>query len=161
MHEQQRGFTLIETMIAVVVIGIVLSAGLPAFATYRTTMVKRQAREQLLQDLRGARQTAITQHKQVIVAFGDGVGTTDITTYTIHHDTNNDKVYQNSERRFQRTMPKDTRLAKVSLTPVDSLLFDTSGILRPGTSGGWMSMRTNTGFRDTVSVSIAGMVYRQ
>jgi len=58
---QPRGFTLIETMIVVVIVGIVLAIGLPAFSGYRNDMKLRQARAMLDEDLRMARQIAVTR----------------------------------------------------------------------------------------------------
>jgi prepilin-type N-terminal cleavage/methylation domain-containing protein len=156
---RQRGFTLVETMLVMVVVGIVLAFGLPSFRNYRLTLVRQQAREQLLQDLRAARQVAITRHTPVIVSFKN-VGTIN-SNYTIHHDRNNDKVIQNTELRSLRRMPRDARVLSVTLTPNDSLLFDTSGILRLGTTGGRIVTQTTNGKRDTLYVSMAGIAYRQ
>jgi prepilin-type N-terminal cleavage/methylation domain-containing protein len=155
-----RGFTLIELMVVFVVIGIVAVIGVPAFGSYRVSYMKRQAREQITQDIRGARQSAVTRHAQVVMAFGNGVTTTNLTSYTIHVDTNGDGVYQSTERKLQRTMPKDTRLAQVSLSPTDTIKFDISGILKPGTNGGAIVIGNTRNQYDTLSVTPAGMVYR-
>jgi prepilin-type N-terminal cleavage/methylation domain-containing protein len=42
-----RGFSLIELMMVVVVIGIVLTAGMPAFSKFRDGMTIVQARSQV------------------------------------------------------------------------------------------------------------------
>lgn len=158
--DASRGFSLLELMVVCVVIGIVAAVGMPAFGSYRLDYMKRQAREQVTQDIRGARQSSVTRHAQVIMAFGNGSTTTDLTTYTIHVDTNNDGVYQTSERKLSRTMPKDTRLQRVTLSPIDTLKFDISGILKPGTSGGTIVVANTKNRYDTLSVTPAGMVYR-
>ena len=44
------GFTLIELMIVLVVAGLVLSFGIPAFGHYRNTLMLRQVNAQILQD---------------------------------------------------------------------------------------------------------------
>lgn len=156
---RSRGFSLIELMIAIVVMGIVFAAGLPAFGSFRDTLVKDEARALLLQDLRMARQTAVTRHCPAVVRFGSGSGTTDLTGYAIHFDSNADLLVQSGERRFLRVMPGGTRIASVNLQPSDSLVFDMSGLLRPGTSGGQIIIVTPRGRRDTLIVSVAGMVY--
>lgn len=158
--DTSRGFTLLELMVVCVVIGIVAAIGVPAFGTYRVDYMKRQAREQVKQDIRGARQSSVTRHAQVIVAFGNGVTTTDLTTYTIHTDTNGDGIYQSSERKLLRSMPKDTRLQRVTLLPIDTLKFDISGILKPGTTGGTIVIGNTKNRYDTLSVTPAGMVYK-
>jgi type II secretory pathway pseudopilin PulG len=146
---------------AFLVIGIVLAIGLPAFGSYRLTYAKRQAREQIIQDVRSARQVSVTQHSPVIMAFGNGVATTDITTYTIHVDRNGDGIKQSSEPRASRTLPKDTRLSTVALAPVDTLKFDISGILRPGTNGGTIIVANSRNVRDTLTETPGGMVFKQ
>lgn len=155
-----RGFSLIELMMVLVVIGIILSAGLPAFGRFRDDLLAQEARAQLVQSLRMARQTAITRHCPAVVRFGNGSATTNLADYTVHFDSNADLQVQAGERRFLRVLPHGTRLASVSLQPVDSLVFDMSGLLRAGTSGGRLVLVTPRGRRDTLMVSVAGMVYQ-
>ena len=154
-----RGFSLIELMMVVVVIGIILSAGVPAFATFRDGMMLAQARSQVLQDLRMARQVAVTRHCPVIVTFGDGAATTNIGNYSVLYDTDGNGSASTGERYFNRTMPSRTRLSKVTLAPTDKLSFDMSGVLAPGTGGGQLILATTRGRVDTLQVSATGVVY--
>jgi prepilin-type N-terminal cleavage/methylation domain-containing protein len=157
---QSRGFTLIELMMVVVVAGFVLAMAIPAFGSFRDTMLLGQARSQVQQDLRMARQVAVTRHCPVLVSFGNGSTTTDVTNYTIHFDTNGDRTVQSGERRFYRTMPSKSKLSRVTLSPVDTVEFDMSGVLWPGTTGGTIVLRTPRGKTDTLLVSAAGIIYR-
>jgi hypothetical protein len=50
-------------------------------------------------------------------------------------------------------------MASVSLTPTDSLIFDSSGSLAPSVTGGRIIVGGN-GQLDTLYVSATGMVYR-
>src|SRR5437868_6942116 len=68
---RQRGFSLMELMVVLIITGIVLRFVVPSFAHYRLTMVENAAKAQLLEDIRAARQKAITRHTKVIVAFGN------------------------------------------------------------------------------------------
>jgi prepilin-type N-terminal cleavage/methylation domain-containing protein len=155
-----RGFTLIELMIVVVVIGLVLLAGLPAFGTFRDAMTVTQASNQVTQDLRMARQVAVTRHCPVVITFGNGTATENIGNYSVLYDTNGDGTVSNGERFFNRTMPSRTRLSNVSLSPTDKVSFDMSGVLSPGTGGGQLVLRTSRGRLDTLLVSATGLVYR-
>jgi prepilin-type N-terminal cleavage/methylation domain-containing protein len=155
-----RGFSLIELMMVVVVIGLVLTAGIPAFGTFRDGMVLVQARSQVTQDLRMARQVAVTRHCPVVVTFGDGSTTTNVGNYSILYDTNGDGAAATGELYFNRTMPNRTRLSSVSLTPTNKLTFDMSGVLAPGTGGGRLVFANSRGRVDTLLVSATGVVYR-
>ena len=155
-----RGFSLIELMMVVVVVGLVLTAGIPAFGTFRDGMVLGQARSQVTQDLRMARQVAVTRHCPVVVTFGDGATTTTVGNYSVLYDTNGDGAAATGERFFNRTMPRRTLLSSVSLTPTNKLTFDMSGVLAPGTGGGQLVFANSRGRVDTLLVSATGVVYR-
>ena len=154
-----KGFTLIETMIVVTVAGIILAIGMPAFSRYRSTLALQQAKAQLLHDVRDARQRAVTRRIPVYMRFGTPPTTTGITSYRIHVDTNGNRLVDNGESVSARRLPTNTSLAMVSLTPVDTLNFDISGILWPGHLGGSLIVSNSRGQRDTMFVSSAGIVY--
>ena len=154
-----RGFTVVETAAVVMITGILLAITLPAAARYRASLKGMQARQQLAQDLRAARQRAVTQRTPVVVRFGDGVVTTNVTTYTVHADLNGDRLVQSGERVVSHTLPTETKIELVNLSPTDSLVFDISGVLFPGTSGGSLIV-TSRAARETLLVSSAGMVYQ-
>jgi prepilin-type N-terminal cleavage/methylation domain-containing protein len=155
-----RGFTLIETMIVVVVIGLVLATGLPAFGSYRSSIELKEARQQLLEDLREARQAAVTRRSPVVVRFGTPPDSTNITSYTIHVDVNANGVVDAGDRFTRRTMPGGTKISAALLSPTDSVVYDISGILQPGTGGGTLIFSNTRNRRDTLAVSTAGIVYR-
>lgn len=153
------GFTLIETMIVVVIAGIILAFGMPAFIGYEQALARVQARARLIQDLRVARQIAVTRHHSVIMVFGTAPTTTNISTYTTLIDANGNGSRDAGERLVQHSLPRGVLLTQVSLNPVDSLIFDPGGALRPGTTGGMLISDDGRGRADTLHVSGVGMVY--
>ena len=155
-----KGFTLIETMIVLTIAGIILAIATPAFSRYRSSLALTQARAQLLDDVRDARQRAVTRRSPVYISFGTPPGTTNIASYRIHVDSNGNRAIDNGERVVNRTLPANTRLTRVSLSPVDTLNFDISGILWPGHQGGTLILSNNRGQRDTLVVSAAGIAYQ-
>ena len=148
-----------ELMVVLILIAIVMRFVVPTFAHYRLTLVESATKAQIIEDLRAARQRAITRHTPVIIAFGNGVATTNVTAYKIHQDTNGDKVVSTGELVISKSLPRDSKLSKVSLTPTDTLIFDTSGTLKTGSTGGKIMIVTGTR-KDTLAVSIAGIIYK-
>jgi prepilin-type N-terminal cleavage/methylation domain-containing protein len=155
---QQRGFSIVELMVALVVAGLVLTIGVPAFSTFSRSLGERRAREELRQHLRGARQAAVTRHCPVVMVFGDGVATTGITTYSVHVDTNGDHVRQSTEPVATYGVPRNCQIEACGFSPTDSLVFDLSGALWPGTAGG-LFIVSGASNSDTLAVSATGMVY--
>jgi len=154
----QRGVSLVELLVVLIVIGIALRFVVPTVGHFRLTMVQSRAKAMVLEDIRAARQRAITRHVPVFVAFGNGVTTTNLTDYKVHADTNGDRLVTTGEMVNTKTLPRDSKLAMVALTPTDTLIFDVSGTLRTGTSGGKVVITTGT-LTDTLAVSVAGIVY--
>lgn len=161
MRRSSRGFTLIELLITIGILGLVIATAYPAFRSFRASLSRSQARAQLIADLRSARQTSVTRHRSVIVAFGNGSTTTNITSYTIHTDLNGNRIREANELRTSHVLPKSVQIATASI-PVhtDSLIFDTSGLLIPGSTGGRLIVSGGRGRPDTLDVSAVGMVYR-
>ena len=158
-----RGYSLIELMWALVVAGIVLAIAMPGFGNYRVSMSLKQANAQVLQDVRRARQLAITRHASVVVSFGAPPSVSNITSYKIHVDTNGDNVVQSTEMVTLRNMPTGTRLSAVNQTPVDSLRFDSSGLLvltAAGGPGGRIVLSNRLNRQDTLLVSAVGVCYQ-
>lgn len=154
----QHGFTLIELLVVLVIIGIVLRFVVPPAQHFRLTLVQGRAKEMVIEDLRAARQRAITRHVPVIVAFGNGVTTINLTSYKVHADTNGDRLVTAGELVFSKNLPRDSKLAMVALTPTDTLMYDVSGTLKTGTGGGKVVITTGI-LTDTLAVSVAGIVY--
>ncbi|MCC6349876.1 MAG: GspH/FimT family pseudopilin [Candidatus Eisenbacteria bacterium] len=155
------GFSLMELMIVLVVAGIIFAIGLPAFGSYRNSLALKQVRTNLLEDLRSARQYAVSRRSPVYVIFGNPPATTNITSYQIYVDKNANGVLDTDERLYRRNLPSTTQLLSVSVSPQpDTLVFDISGILWPGSNGGTLVFANQRGNSDTLQVSAAGIAYR-
>ena len=132
---RSRGFTLIELMIVMVIVAILVAVGVPSWRSFsapsrRTRRARRCSRRSRL-----ARQTAVTTHRPVYIQFGSPPSTTDITTFKVHLDTDSDGVVDSGERNKTYTLPKNTRLSVVALTPTDTIPFIASGGLKTNSTG--------------------------
>jgi prepilin-type N-terminal cleavage/methylation domain-containing protein len=156
---RSRGFTLIELMIVLVVVGILVAVVTPSWQGFSRSLAQNQARSQVLEAIRTARQTAVTTHRPVYMQFGSPPSTTDITTFKTHLDTNSDGLVSSGERVKTYTLPKNTRLSVVALTPTDTIPFIASGTLRTNSTGGSLIV-TNGRKSDTLMVSSIGMIFR-
>lgn len=65
MYSASRGFSLVELLIVIVILGVLSGLALPPFMTWRENAQYRQAGNGLLAALRAARATAIATNRQV------------------------------------------------------------------------------------------------
>jgi prepilin-type N-terminal cleavage/methylation domain-containing protein len=163
LMSEKRGFSLVELLFTLAIVGIVLAITMPGFMRFRNSMSLKQANAQVLQDVRRARQLAITRRAAVVVRFGTPPSISNITSYTIHVDKNSNNNVEPNEIVTVRNLPTGTRLSAVSLTPVDSLRFDPSGLLlqtAAGSPGGRIVIANRLNRRDTLLVSSTGVCYQ-
>jgi type II secretory pathway pseudopilin PulG len=146
-------------MIVMVIVAILVAVGVPSWRSFSRSLAQNQARSQVLEAIRLARQTAVTTHRPVYIQFGSPPSTTDITTFKVHLDTDSDGVVDSGERNKTYTLPKNTRLSVVALTPTDTIPFIASGGLKTNSTGGALIV-TNGLKADTLMVSSIGMVFR-
>lgn len=67
-----RGFTLIEVAFTLAVIGIILAAAVPSYASYLARQRLRHVAELLELDLRRARELSVNERRDVHVSFHSG-----------------------------------------------------------------------------------------
>lgn len=63
------GFTLIEVMVVVAIVGIIVAIALPPFVNWRNSLGYRQAARGMTAMLREARSLAVTRNRQHLVVF--------------------------------------------------------------------------------------------
>jgi type IV fimbrial biogenesis protein FimT len=76
MKRTSRGFSVLEVMVVVAIIGILLSVGVPSFFTYTQNMQIRSAAEQITAGLAIAKNEAIRRNSQIELALSNNTGWT-------------------------------------------------------------------------------------
>ncbi|HEY1132039.1 MAG TPA: prepilin-type N-terminal cleavage/methylation domain-containing protein [Roseateles sp.] len=67
-----HGFTLIEVVFVLAVLGIILSAAIPSYTNYLARQRLRHVAEMLEQDLRRARTLSVEEGRNIYVSFNSG-----------------------------------------------------------------------------------------
>jgi len=81
-HDHQRGFTLVELMIGLVVLGLLAAVALPAFQDFRLVQRLKSINAQVVTDMQFARSEAVSRNTILRVTFRNDDTTTCYTLYT-------------------------------------------------------------------------------
>lgn len=120
MRSHPRGFTMIELMIAIGLIGILLAIAGPSFRDYIVTQRLKAVTAQLVTDLQYARSESASRSRRVFVHFQ--TDTTGIQCYTIYVDKTDTADQCNCQLGPGAACGTDTReLRVVQLQPSDSV----------------------------------------
>jgi prepilin-type N-terminal cleavage/methylation domain-containing protein len=149
----RRGFTLVELMVLIVIAGLILGVGLPAWLDYRQSTDRRQAPDQVRTDIETARRLATERHMPVILAFGRPPST----LYLMHFDSNGNGRVDPGEGARICELPAGTQFTRITFAPSDTLWFEPDGMLKSGSRGGFVVIRGQR-FTDTLFVSDTGQV---
>jgi len=68
---ERTGFTLVEMLVVIAIIGIIAALGVPAFKAFRSSDIMGAATRQMLQEIAFARQTALATRSTVYMVFVD------------------------------------------------------------------------------------------
>lgn len=97
-HRSARGFTLIEILITVVIIGIMLAIGVPALSEFVADQRVRTATSDFAAEIAFARVNAIQSSRRVYI---EKLGVTWVNGWRIYVDTNNSSSYDVGEELKQ------------------------------------------------------------
>jgi len=95
-REKNQGFTLIELVVVLAILGIMVAIAVPNFKQYMFQRRLNGAARQIMSDLMSARMKAITQNRKVKVFISGNNH-----QYTVCDDANGDGIVSNGEGTVQ------------------------------------------------------------
>lgn len=158
----RKGFTLLEMMIAVVIIGVVVKIAIPNFQVWIINQRLRDDMSQIEMDIQTARMTAINRNVPVTVAFNQPAAS----QYTVFIDdgtgggTARDLAQNGTETTLiQRTLKTGITFSLVDFNGGATLLFNPRGFRSsPSTGNSNLELQTSQGKKYRVSVTLVGDV---
>jgi prepilin-type N-terminal cleavage/methylation domain-containing protein len=135
--QHERGFSLIELMVAIVVLGLLIGFSVPSYQTYALTQKLRGTSENLMQTINLQRSRAMATGQSVTINFNTGAPA----GWTV----------MSANRQNQTTLPNGITYA--SATPT-SLTLTRDGQV---SNSGLVVFQNRTGTQDTVSIQLSGL----
>ena len=135
--KRERGFSLIELMVTVLVFGLLIGFSIPSYQSYALTQKLRGTSENLVQTIQLQRSRAMATGQNVVINFN----TSAPAAWTVMSGTS----------WGRNTLPRGITYASANPT---SLTVDRFG--RMNTSG-LVVFQNRTGTQDTVSIELSGL----
>lgn len=145
--ENESGFTLMELMLVVVIMGIVAAIAIPGFMGFLPGMRVNGAARQVMGDLMDARMEAVKQNNKFKVFFLNDH------EYKILDDDDNDGI-DDSGTETSKTVDIQDNYKDVTLSDTGDPVFGPKGT---ATSLSTITVQNASGSK-TVSISVAGRV---
>jgi prepilin-type N-terminal cleavage/methylation domain-containing protein len=135
--QHERGFSLIELMVTIVVFGLLIGFSVPSYQTYALTQKLRGTSENLVQTINLQRSRAMATGQSVTINFNTGAPA----GWTV----------MSANRQNQMALPNGITYA--SANPA------TLTLARDGTvnNSGLVVFQNRTGTQDTVSIQLSGL----
>lgn len=155
MPRPARGFTLLEMMIVIAIIGIVAAVGLPSFRYLTSTNRVKSASTELYLALIRARNEAVKRNRPVSLSknpAGWQAG------WRIIADGNSDGSFTTSDP--DRLVAETGEQKRVTITSVDdSIVFLASGRVQSGAPQIEVTSQENTALQRCISADLTGKPY--
>ena len=155
--KNNKGVSLIELLLVIVIIGIISAFGVPEYGRYTAKSKVRMAATELMQNMRLARTMAIKENRTYIITFDTATN-----TYRIGFDTNSNGSLADAGTDVYGQGP--VRVVDVqSEYSVNIVLGETNFVINPpnGPNGIAISGQSSFSFRPDSSSSPNGMIYFQ
>ncbi|TLS73665.1 type II secretion system protein GspH [Mariprofundus erugo] len=137
-----RGFTLLEVMIVIMIIGVMAAVAVPAYSTWRANQAVSSAQQTLLAQLKQARVLAVSENRSVSVTFTS-------TSYTFDANMSGTcDVCRNEQVNLGRFA------GNLTLSPTTTRTFSSRGTANSGT----ITLTAGSSSRD-ITINVIGRAY--
>jgi prepilin-type N-terminal cleavage/methylation domain-containing protein len=136
-HRCERGFSLIELMVTIVVFGLLIGFSVPSYQTYALTQKVRGTSENLVQTIQLQRSRAMSTGQDVVINFNTAAPA----GWTV----------MSAGRQNQMALPNGVSYASAS---PGSLTLKRNGQV---SSSGLVVFQNRVGMQDTVSIELSGL----
>lgn len=171
--KNQRGYSLMEMLVVVAIIGVLMLVTIPNFINMRKSSIVKGGMRQFTNDLRAARQRAVTASSLVRIAYAPGTR-----MYYVLESTNDGTSWSLYGSQNPRYLPESMSLEDSSggaqftntvndggLGTLPDIVFERTGVARVPNGLGKVLLKTT--YTDipkpdyTISVRTTGMVTTQ
>ena len=135
--QHERGFSLIELMVSIVIFGLIIGFSVPSYQTYALTEKLRGTSENLVQTIQLQRSRAMATGQNVDINFNTG--------------TPGGWTVMSNGLSNQRALPNGITYA--SANPASLTLKSTGQV----NNSGLVVFQNRTGTQDTVSIQLSGL----
>ena len=137
---RQRGFTLIELMVAVAIMGILLAFAIPNFETFVNTNRLAAAANEMIASIQTARMESLRRNNRVVVCLSATPGsatpscaTTGITGWITFLDVDKSGTFTANDKLLRASTLKDRVVVLTSPSVTGKVIFRSDGFARTST----------------------------
>lgn len=152
-QDGQRGFTLLELIIVIVIIGVMSAIAIPAFASWREKQTLQSASQTFMSHMKQARVLALAENRHVYITFPAAA---DATSYIFDTNKNNNcSSCKNHQVDFLNDYPGNLKAA-ININAAEIRFSSRGTVLNAGTV-----TLTTSGYSKALTFNIIGRIYQQ
>ncbi len=126
--EKSSGFTLIEMMVVIAIVGILSAIAIPNYISHRNNRQVSRAAAQIYSALQAAKMTAVRDNALIRVMFSTGTGSAG--TFQVYRDLDNNDSFDSGEGISNGKMPEGITMKNANFSGDTEISFNFMGLPR-------------------------------